>query len=102
MQKQFKCDPAQLVAGIGPSLGPCCAEFIHYRKEIPEIYWPYKEANDHFNFWAISRDQLTDAGLLPDNIEISNMCTCCNTALIFSYRAEGQTGRFAAVIGLNR
>jgi YfiH family protein len=102
MQKQFKCDPAQLVAGIGPSLGPCCAEFIHYRKEIPEIYWHYKEANDHFNFWAISRDQLTDAGLLPDNIEISNMCTCCNTALFFSYRAEGQTGRFAAVIGLNR
>jgi YfiH family protein len=102
MQKQFQCDPAHLVAGIGPSLGPCCAEFIHYRKEIPEIYWPYKRANDHFDFWAISRDQLTDAGLLPDNIEISNVCTCCHTAHFFSYRAEGQTGRFAAVIGLSR
>ncbi|MGD9331620.1 MAG: polyphenol oxidase family protein, partial [Desulfobacterales bacterium] len=36
MQKRFACNPADLYAGIGPSLGPCCAEFVHYRQEIPE------------------------------------------------------------------
>ena len=101
MRKHFNCDPAHLVAGIGPSLGPCCAEFIHSRKEIPERLWPYKLANDHFDFWAISRDQLTDAGVPIENVEISNLCTCCNTALFFSYRGEGRTGRFASVIGLS-
>lgn len=101
MQKHFKSDPIHLVAGIGPSLGPCCAEFIHYRTEIPEILWSYKMANDHFDFWAMSRDQLINAGVHPENIEISNICTRCNTSLFFSYRAEGQTGRFASVIGLN-
>jgi YfiH family protein len=101
MQKQFKSRPADIHAGIGPSLGPCCAEFVNYRKEIPEQLWSYKTAGDHFDFWSISRDQLTDAGVGSENIEVSNFCTRCHTALFFSYRAEGQTGRFASVIGLN-
>jgi YfiH family protein len=100
MQKHFNCRSADIIAGIGPSLGPCCAEFIHYRKEIPEIFWQYKTANDHFDFWSISRDQLADAGVPPGNIEVSKVCTRCNTAVFFSYRGEGQTGRFASVIGL--
>jgi hypothetical protein len=100
MQKHFKCRSADIIAGIGPSLGPCCAEFVHYRKEIPEIFWPYKTANDHFDFWAISRDQLADAGVPRENIETSNICTRCNTAVFFSYRGERRTGRFASVIGL--
>jgi hypothetical protein len=102
LQKQFKCRPADIIAAIGPSLGPCCAEFVHYRKEIPEIFWQYKTANDHFDFWAISCDQLADAGVLRENIEVSNICTLCNTAVFFSYRGEGRTGRFASVIGLTR
>ena len=100
MQKQFKSRPADIHAGIGPSLGPCCAEFINYRKEIPAQLWSYKTADDHFDFWSISRDQLTDAGVGSENIEASNFCTRCHTAVFFSYRAEGQTGRFASVIGL--
>jgi hypothetical protein len=100
MIKDFKCDSAHIVAGIGPSLGPCCAEFVNYRKEIPRIFWRYKSADDHFDFWALSRDQLTDAGVRAENIETSRMCTKCNTKTFFSYRGEGRTGRFAAVIGI--
>ncbi|MEJ2220121.1 MAG: peptidoglycan editing factor PgeF [Desulfobacterales bacterium] len=102
MQKQFKCRSADMFAGIGPSLGPCCAEFVHYRKEIPEIFWQYKTAGDHFDFWTISRDQLAAAGVPRENIEVSNICTRCNTEVFFSYRGEGRTGRFASVIGLKK
>ena len=102
MQKHFKSRPADIHAGIGPSLGPCCAEFVNYRKEIPENLWSYKTADDHFDFWSISRDQLIDAGVGPENIEVSQLCTRCHTAVFFSYRAEGQTGRFASVIGINK
>ncbi|MGD2098649.1 MAG: peptidoglycan editing factor PgeF [Desulfobacterales bacterium] len=102
MKKRFGSNPANLFAGIGPSLGPCCAEFIHYRKEIPERFWSYKVLQHHFDFWTISHDQLCAAGVSPDHIENSNICTRCNTALFFSYRGEGQTGRFASVIGLNK
>ena len=102
MQKYFKCDSAHIIAGIGPSLGPCCAEFVNYRKEIPQIFWRYKSADDHFDFWTLSRDQLTHAGVRGENVETSLICTKCNPQTFFSYRGEGRTGRFAAVIGLNR
>lgn len=100
MTEGFGSDPSDLLGGIGPSLGPCCAEFINYRTEIPEQYWLYRDENDHFDFWAIGRDQLTEAGLKSENIEKSGICTRCRTDLFFSYRGEGITGRFSAVIGL--
>lgn len=100
MVERFGCSPANIHAGIGPSLGPCCAEFIHYRREIPTRFWGYKDEKDHFDFWAISRDQLREAGVPAENIMNSGLCTRCRTDLFFSYRGEGTTGRFAAVIGL--
>jgi YfiH family protein len=102
MNKHFQCNSADIIAGIGPSLGPCCAEFVNYRNEIPEKLWHYKSADDHFDFWSLSRDQLISAGVLQDNIETSRICTKCNTEAFFSYRGEGQTGRFASVIGISR
>ena len=101
MQQHFGCHPDAILAGIGPSLGPCCAEFINYKTEIPQEFWRYKDPGDHFDFWAISSDQLLNAGVLAKNIESSQMCTCCRTDDFFSYRAEKITGRFAAVIGLS-
>ena len=100
MHEGFRSDPGDIVAGIGPSLGPCCAEFRNYRREIPQQFWPYKDDAHHFDFWAISRDQLLAAGVRPGNIHVSGLCTRCNPELFFSYRGEGMTGRFAAVIGL--
>jgi len=100
MKQHFGCRPDGIIAGIGPSLGPCCAEFIHYETEIPIEFWGYKDSNDHFDFWAISFDQLMKAGVQEQNIESSQMCTRCRTEAFYSYRAEKITGRFAAVIGL--
>jgi len=102
MNKRFGCNRRDLIAGISPSLGPCCAEFVNYRSEIPQKFWRYKSANDHFDFWALSREQLIAAGLLRENIETGGICTKCNTDAFFSYRGEGQTGRFASVIGLKK
>ena len=100
MGREFGTVPQDIVAAIGPSLGPCCAEFIHYRNEIPKTFWSYKDKDHHFDFWALSRDQLTDAGVPATNIYSSDTCTRCNPERFFTYRGEGTTGRFAAVIGL--
>ena len=100
MIKEFNSDPKNLLTGIGPSLGPCCAEFIHYRTEIPKAFWSYKNHTDCFDFWAMSKDQLTGAGIPKNHIVSSDLCTRCRTDLFFSYRKEKSTGRFAAVIGL--
>ena len=98
MKDRFGSLPADIVAGVGPSLGPCCAEFVNYKKEIPEKYWSFMISENHFDFWAVSNSQLCDSGVLPENIHIGGMCTKCNTDLFFSYRGNNKTGRFAAVI----
>jgi len=100
MENSFGCHTRDIVAGIGPSLGPCCAEFVNYKNEIPELFWKYKNDNNYFDFWSISRDQLCEAGVLPENVDLSQMCTKCDLERFFSYRGEGITGRFAALIGL--
>ena len=100
MENEFNCGAKNMFAGIGPSLGPCCAEFINYKDEIPASFWDYKDDAHYFDFWAISRDQMTIAGIPTENIDSSDICTKCNSDTFFSYRGEGVTGRFAAVIGL--
>ena len=100
MENELQCQAQHIVAGVGPSLGPCCAEFVNYKKEIPKEFWKYKDPSDHFDFWSLSRDQLVGMGVSNENIYMSNMCTKCNPNLFFSYRGEGRTGRFATVIGL--
>lgn len=100
MQEEYLCRPENLFAAIGPSLGPCCAEFVNYRRELPPDFWPYRISQNMFNFWDISRDQLRAAGVLPGHIEYSQICTVCQKEWYFSYRREQITGRQGAVIGL--
>ncbi len=100
MVANYNSNPSDISAGIGPSLGQCCAEFTNYELEIPEKFWQYKNENNHFNFWALSHDQLFEAGILKDNIEISKFCTKCNQDLFFSYRRDKVTGRLANMISI--
>lgn len=100
MVEAYGCRPEGMLAGIGPSLGPCCAEFRNYRSEIPEPLWGYGDHHRHFDFWALSRDQLAAAGVRKGNVETAGICTKCRSDRFFSYRAEGVTGRFAAAIAL--
>ena len=101
MKDEYKCNPENILAGIGPSLGPCCCEFTNYETEIPESLWKYRiPGSFNFDFWSLTSDQLMREGLRKANIQNSNVCTRCSSDLFFSYRKEKQTGRFAAVIGL--
>ena len=95
-------NPQNILAGIGPSLGPCCAEFIHYQQELPKYMWSYEKTPNFFNFWEISKAQLQKAGVLKKNIEISNFCTKCSPDLFYSYRRKKISGRFGSVIGIKQ
>lgn len=99
MTAAFGTAPADLLAAVSPALGPCCAEFVNYRAELPEALHGYQVTENHFDFWAISRDQLIEAGARPDRIAVAGECTVCNSSF-FSYRRDRRTGRFASVIGL--
>jgi YfiH family protein len=100
MRERFGCSARDVLAGVGPSLGPCCAEFVNYRDEIPREFWDYRRDSVYFDFWAVTRDQLIAAGVPAEHIQTSGLCTKCHTDRFFSYRGEGRTGRFPAVIGI--
>lgn len=100
MRDGFGCHPSEIRAAIGPSLGPCCAEFITHDQLFPESFKRFMVRKNYFDLWALSRWQLAEAGLRKENIEVAGICTKCRTDLFYSYRAEGVTGRFATVMML--
>lgn len=100
LQQEYGCRPADLLAAISPSLGPCCAEFVNWRRELPQEFAPFRVGDNHFDFWAISRRQLLAAGVVAANIRVAAICTRCQPAY-FSYRRDGQCGRNGSLIALH-
>jgi YfiH family protein len=105
MQERYLSTPSNIKAFIGPSLGPCCAEFIHFKEELPEAFHSHQVKSAYFDFWEISRQQLVQAGLDSGNVEISGVCTSCSDDY-FSYRracrsGDGKTGRHCSAICLH-
>lgn len=110
MTKNFGSEPNNIMAGIGPSIGPCCYTvgedvIIKVKNKFGEntdvlIY------NEHshkitFDLWNANKINLINAGILKTNIEISDLCTFCNSDKFFSHRKSGgYTGRFGAGIML--
>jgi YfiH family protein len=105
---EYGSRPADLVAGIGPSIGPCCYEvgdevvdavragFAHADDLL--LARPGKERR-HFDLWAANRRWLSDAGVR--RIETAALCTACRADEFYSYRAEkGKTGHFGAIMAL--
>ena len=100
MKSSLGCSPAEMRAAVGPSLGPCCAEFTSYETLFPAHFRRFMVRRNYFDLWEITRSQLLEAGLQKNKIEIAAICTRCRTDLFFSYRKEGTTGRFATLVML--
>ncbi|MGB3211210.1 MAG: peptidoglycan editing factor PgeF [Desulforhopalus sp.] len=106
MAKNYGTVPADLHGVISPSLGPCCAEFVNYREELPREFRQFMVRDNYFDFWRISRYQLMSAGMSEQRIRTSGICTCCSDEY-FSYRratrmSQGVTGRNCSVITLEK
>jgi copper oxidase (laccase) domain-containing protein len=104
LRGEYSTDPADLKAVISPSLGPCCAEFINHRTELPEAFHCYQRTPNFFNFWEISKKQLSENGVHEKNIAIIGRCTACDEDY-FSYRRDRksgnrETGRNGSLIAL--
>ena len=110
MTGEFGSSPADLVAGIGPSIGPCCYEvgkevLERFKKTYPDLVDEVFDLSDDkykFDLQKSNRLILTTAGVPDDRIETAGLCTSCRTDLFYSHRAEnGNTGRFGALIMLH-
>jgi YfiH family protein len=107
MKERYGSSPEQIKVGIGPSIGPdhyqIGSDVIELTKNaFPDDYERIlnQESNGvKLDLWKANQIHLREMGI--EQIEISGICTCCETENWFSHRGEnGKTGRFAAVIGL--
>ncbi|MBK7213696.1 MAG: peptidoglycan editing factor PgeF [Bacteroidales bacterium] len=110
MKLKYGCSAKDILAGIGPSIGPCCYEvddavagqFRQSLEQFEGLVLRQQEGHKpHLDLWKANLLQLLDCGILPENIETAGICTQCNEQDYFSYRAgKGMTGRFASGICL--
>ena len=99
MQGEYGSRPEDLLVGIGPSICQDCYEVSEdvieeFRASYEEKLWMclYREKGNgkyQLNLWEACRQNLLRAGVLPDRIEVTDLCTCCNPQIFFSHRASG-------------
>ncbi len=127
MSEHFGCLPRNIYAGIGPAIGSCCYEVSEAVQQLflgqlqfetmPTLEQYRSLVNEaavfstlslpgrtslRLDLQATNRNQLLMAGLLPDHIEVMEICTCCNSDRFFSHRGEqARTGRFPVLMALS-
>lgn len=99
MKNRIGTKSNELLVSISPSLGPCHAEFVNYKQELPQEFWPFQVKPHYFDFWAISKMQLMKSGVVEKNIEIAKVCTYCSKDY-YSHRRDHKTGRNTTIVVL--
>lgn len=110
MKREFGTEAKDLVCAIGPSICQDCYEVSEdvadaFKEAFPghadEILLDKKNGKYQLDLWGANEIVLTEAGVLKENIAVTNICTCCNPDLLFSHRAShGKRGNLGAFIYL--
>lgn len=100
--------PAQLRAIIGPAICRSCYEVgpevieAAAKTRQSEAFLQREEDRWHLDLKSLNKRLLIEAGLRPEHLEVSPLCTMCRPDLFFSYRAEGtgcgEMGAFIAIL----
>lgn len=98
MVEKYGCKNSDIIAGIGPSICSDCFEvdelvFKEFEKAFPNIkeFSVFNSNDNKYNIdmWQINKSMIIEAGVLEENIEITNYCTKCNNDLFYSHRTMG-------------
>ena len=84
------------------------AEYLkRYRQEITKedidncLFYKKENGKYQLNLWYANFRVFRDAGVPDENIEVTDVCTCCNPELLFSHRASnGLRGNLGAFMML--
>ncbi|HAH78022.1 MAG TPA: peptidoglycan editing factor PgeF [Ruminococcaceae bacterium] len=110
MAREFGTRPGALLAGIGPSIGPCCFEVD---RPVRDVFAGLTDLDPkgfirddgggkyHIDLWEANRRILMRAGVPESSIAVAGICTRCHADRLFSHRASGgRRGGLAAFLGI--
>lgn len=112
MKEVYDTDPVDVVAAVGPSICQACYEVSEdvaeaFSKEFrkpgqeQEILLSKGGGKYQLDLWRANEIVLTEAGILPSSIQVTDLCTCHNSDYLFSHRAsQGRRGNLGAFLGL--
>lgn len=110
MVAEFNCNPQDIIVGIGPCICQKCYEvdqpvYDEFKKlvylDLNKIFINKNNGKYMLNLVEANRQILINSGILNNNIDLSDICTCCNSSELHSHRAtKGERGNLAAIIQL--
>lgn len=110
MSREFGTKPEEVICAIGPSICQSCYEISEdvakeFQKEFPnyekEILIDKGNGKYQLDLWRTNEIILLEAGVKPEHLAVTNICTCCNEKLLFSHRAShGKRGNLGAFLAL--
>ena len=111
MHEVYGSEPKDIVAAIGPSICQSCYEVSDDVAEAFRANFTADEAADilldkgngkyQLDLWKANWYVLADAGILPEHLSVTDLCTACHPDLLWSHRkTNGQRGGLAAFLSL--
>ena len=112
MTERFGTNPSDLVCAIGPAISKCCyevdkacADEFYKLADLDNSGFIFPAENNKFmiDLLETNRQILVKAGVREENITLSDLCTKCNSALLWSHRATGgQRGTMCALMCIKK
>lgn len=113
MEEEYGSHAENIIAAIGPSICRNCYEVSEdvaqaFRKtflpeQFTQIFDEKRQGKYQLDLWEANRIILTEAGILPNHLDITDLCTCCNSDKLFSHRAsQGQRGNMGCFMCLDK
>lgn len=106
LKECYGTDPADIVAAIGPAISVCCyevdkpcADNFYALNDLDSSRFVFPKDNGKYmiDLLEANRQILVAAGVKSENITISDLCTNCNSELLWSHRAtNGRRGTMSA------
>ncbi len=100
--------PEDLLAALGPAIGPCCYEVgeelrAEFGEDADEVFVAGRNGRPHLDLRAANVRQLRRAGVRDTAILHVEECTRCHPELYHSYRRDGKgAGRMISYVGFSR
>lgn len=98
----FGCDPANIEVLMGPAIQKCCYEVDDAMAQIARANFGEAFVNGRYlDLVGMCIDQIIKIGVPLANIQVSQICTCCQEEQeYFSFRRDKNSGRFCGIISL--
>ena len=111
LEEEYGCRAENVIAAIGPSICRSCYEVSEDVADAFRSTFSTAQAAElldvkgggkyQLDLWEANRIILTEAGILPEHLDLTNLCTCCNHDKLFSHRAShGRRGNMGCFMCL--